>query len=128
MRERISLELAERIAERALELSKGPISVAIYDGFGWPVLCYRHQDAPPPTYEMARDRAWTAAMFGMPSDEVSSLGDINTSNWNDRVTTSPGGFPIEVNGKLLGGLGIAGYSPEEDKKLCVEVLKDIDGL
>jgi len=88
--------------------------------------------APIPTAEIARDKAWTAAAFRIPSSKVSQLGDLkvagygfNVQNWNERLTPIPGGVPILNAGRLIGAIGVCGETPKEDVILCQRVLNDI---
>ncbi len=126
----ISLELAEKLINCAVEKAKKlglSVSVAVVDEGGWLVALHRMDGAPPSTPEMARDKAWTAASFRMPTSKVSSFGSpINSSNLNDRVTTIPGGLPIKINGRVIGGIGIAGGIPEEDERICMDVLRMLE--
>jgi uncharacterized protein GlcG (DUF336 family) len=88
--------------------------------------------APIPTAEIARDKAWTAATFRIPSAEVSKFGDrnvpgygFNVQNWNERLTTIPGGMPILNEGRLIGAIGVCGGTPKEDVVICRNIFKDI---
>jgi uncharacterized protein GlcG (DUF336 family) len=78
-----------------------------------------------PSADIARDKAWTAAVFKLPSSEISRFGDsstpgfgLNAQNWNDRLTTIAGGLPIENGGEVIGGVGVSGGIPEEDVIIC----------
>jgi uncharacterized protein GlcG (DUF336 family) len=117
--------------KKAKEMGK-VCSIAIVDDNGWLVALHRMDGAPIPTAEIARDKAWTAATFRIPSAEVSQLGDpkvpgygFNVQNWNERLTTIPGGMPILNEGRLIGAIGICGETPKEDVILCRKILKDI---
>jgi uncharacterized protein GlcG (DUF336 family) len=107
-------------------------SIAIVDENGWLVALHRMDGTPIPTAEIARDKAWTAATFRIPSGDVSQLGDpkvpghgFNVQNWNERLTTIPGGTPILNQGRLIGAIGVCGETPKEDVMLCQNILKNI---
>ncbi len=133
----MNLEMAKKLLQASLEKAKkcGFIcSIAIVDEKGWLIALHRMDGAPIPTVEIARDKAWTAATFRRPSSEVSAYGDpavpgfgLNAQNWNDRLTTIPGGLPIRKNGNVIGAIGICGQTPKEDVLLCKMILKDIFG-
>ncbi len=114
---------------------KGKVcSIALMDEKGWLVALHRMDGAPIPSAEIARDKAWTAAVFRMPSSKLSQLGNpqahgygFNAQNWNDRLTIIPGGLPIWKEGQFLGGIGICGENPEEDLKLCQSILEEVFG-
>ena len=131
----MNLELAKRLlkigAAEAKNMGK-PCSIALVDENGWLVALHRMDGAPIPTAEIARDKAWTAATFRIPSAEVSQWGDpkvsgygFNVQNWNDRLTTSPGGFPIWENKHLIGAIGVCGQTPKQDVLIGKNILKDI---
>lgn len=71
-------------------------SIAIVDESGCLLALHRMDGAPIPTVDIARDKAWTAAVFRLPSSEISVFGNpkapgfgFNTQNWNDRLTPIP---------------------------------------
>ena len=131
----MNLELAKTILSTAISTSKEmrrPCSIAIVDDHGWLVALHRMDGAPIPTAEIARDKAWTAAVFRRPSSEVSAFGDLkapgygfNVQNWNERLTTIPGGVPILKEGRLVGAIGVCGATPKDDIILCQKVLHKI---
>jgi uncharacterized protein GlcG (DUF336 family) len=131
----MNLELAKRLlkigAAEAKNMGK-VCSIALVDENGWLVALHRMDGAPSPTAEIARDKAWTAAVFQMPSSDVSCYGDsrvpgsgFNLQNWNDRLTTIPGGLPIKDGDRLIGAIGCCGGTPEEDVFLCQKIIEEI---
>ncbi len=102
------------------------VSVCLSDAEGWPTVFYRMDGGLPPTAELARDKAWTAAAFRMPSGDISRYGiksfpglGIPTGGWNERVCPIPGGQPIfDAEGKLIGSIGVAGGSPAQDARIA----------
>ncbi len=120
----MTLDLAKKMIDAAIREAQkmGTLcSIAIVNENGWLVALHRMDGALIPTVDIARDKAWTAAAFRMPSSEITKFGDpsrsdfgFNTQNWNDRLTTIPGGFPIKDGGELIGGIGVSGGSPQQD--------------
>jgi uncharacterized protein GlcG (DUF336 family) len=131
----MNLEVAKKLLQTGIENAKemGKVcSIALVDENGWLVALHRMDGAPIPTAEIARDKAWTAAVFRRPSSEVSAYGDprvpgfgLNVQNWNDRLTTIPGGLPIWENNHLIGAIGVCGQTPREDVLIAKNILKDI---
>jgi uncharacterized protein GlcG (DUF336 family) len=131
----MNLKLAKTILSTAISKAKEMgkfCSIAIVDDHGWLVALHRMDGAPIPTAEIARDKAWTAATFRIPSAQVSQLGDpkvpgygFNVQNWNERLTTIPGGMPILNEGRLIGAIGVCGETPKEDVIICRNILKDV---
>jgi uncharacterized protein GlcG (DUF336 family) len=104
-------------------------SIAIVDDNGWLVALHRMDGALIPTADIARDKAWTAAVFRMPSSDVSQFGNpsspgagFNTQNWNDRLTTIPGGLPVKAGSEVIGGVGVCGGTPKQDVSLCQKII------
>ena len=131
----MNLELAKQLLKRGTAEAKNigkPCSIALVDENGWLVALHRMDGAPIPTADIARDKAWTAAVFRRPSSEVSAYGDpkapgfgLNAQNWNDRLTTIPGGLPIRDGDRLIGAIGCCGGTPEEDVFLCQKIIEKI---
>ena len=131
----MNLEMAKNILSIAISKSKEmgrSSSIAIVDDHGWLVALHRMDGAPIPTAEIARDKAWTAATFQISTSEVPRFGDsrmpgygFNVQNWNERLTTIPGGVPILNEGRLIGAIGVCGGTPKEDIVICQKVLNKI---
>jgi uncharacterized protein GlcG (DUF336 family) len=124
----ITLDTAKRMLTAGKEEARKMgifCSIAIVDGNGWLVALHRMDGALIPTADIARDKAWTAAVFKMPSSTVGQFGNpsspgsgFNTQNWNDRLTTIRGGLPIESGNEVVGGVGVCGGTPEQDVTVC----------
>ena len=89
----MNLEMAKKLLQTGIKKAKEmgrSCSIAIVDDNGWLVALHRMDGAPIPTAEIARDKAWTAAVFQIPSSDVSCFGDpknsrlgFNLQNWNE---------------------------------------------
>jgi uncharacterized protein GlcG (DUF336 family) len=131
----MNLEMAKKLLRAGIEKAKemGRVySIALVDENGWLVALHRMDGAPTPTVDIARDKAWTAATFQRPSSEVAQFGDprapgygLNAQNWNDRLTTIPGGMPIWDENHLIGAIGVCSENPEEDITLCQKVIEEM---
>ena len=121
---KINLDVAQKMIDAAIKEAQSMsilCSVAIADENGWLIALHRMDGALIPTVDIARDKAWTAAAFKMPSSEVTRFGDpsrpdfgFNTQNWNDRLTTIPGGLPIKNGSEVIGAVGVSGGTPQQD--------------
>lgn len=130
----MNLEMAKKLLQAGIEKAKKKgmlCSIAIVDENGWLVALHRMDGAPIPTAEMARDKAWTSAVFKMDSSRVSQFGDpkaqgygFNVQNWNDRLTTIPGGLPIWKGNHLIGAIGVSSNHPGKDVLLAKNILKE----
>jgi len=133
---KMNLELAKSLINKAISQAENMgifCSVVVVDDKGFLVAAYRMDSALIPTLDIARDKAWTAAVFRTPSSEVNKYGDpskanagFNTQNWNDRLTTIPGGLPVESAGKVIGSMGVSGGDPGEDVQVCRGALEVLE--
>jgi uncharacterized protein GlcG (DUF336 family) len=133
----MNLEMAKNVLQIGIKKAREMdrlCSIAIVDDHGWLVALHRMDGAPIPTAEIARDKAWTAATFKRPSAEVFQFGDpkvpgygFNVQNWNERLTTIPGGLPIWKDGQVIGAIGVCSQTPKEDVPFCQNILKEIFG-
>jgi uncharacterized protein GlcG (DUF336 family) len=131
----MNLDVAKKMIRAAIKRAEEMntlCSVAIVDDRGFLVALHRMDNAPIPTVDIARDKAWTAAAFRMPTSDIVKFGDasspgfgFNTQNWNDRLTTIPGGLPIKDGDNVIGGIGISGGTPEEDVAVCQSALATV---
>ncbi len=129
---RMTLDLANKIISMAVDHANqmgNTCSIVVVDENAWLVAIYRMDGAPSPTVDLARDKAWTAASFRMPSADITRFGDraspgfgFNTQNWNDRLTTIAGGLPIKHGEDIIGAIGVAGGTPEQDVAVCEAVM------
>jgi len=119
------VKVVEAAMARAEEMGLA-VSVCLSDAEGWPRVFYRMDGAIYPSAELARDKAWTAAAFRMPSSDISAYGvkslpglGIPTGGWNERVCPVPGGFPIfDGEGVIVGSIGVAGGTPVQDVRIA----------
>lgn len=131
----MNLDMAKKMIKAAIERAQKMnrlCSIAVVDDSGFLVALHRMDHAPIPTVDIARDKAWTAATFRMPSSDIAKFGDpsspgfgFSTQNWNDRLTTIPGGLPIKDGDEVIGGIGVGGGMPEEDVAVCQAALATI---
>lgn len=122
------------LTKRAFEEAKKQnlnISIAVARDSGLFLVIHRMDDTPMGTVEIARDKAWTAATFGIPTTEVSRYGvgkdagtSINRSGDNERLTTIPGGLPLLKDGKIFGAIGISGGTPQQDLQIARKIVKE----
>ena len=130
------INLARKLSSKAIDyiMSEGypHASIAVVDRWGELIALYRMDNAPIGTVELARDKAWTAAVFETESEDIIRFGNkdlpnygLNPVNWNERLTPIPGGIPIKIDGEVVGALGIASIEPDKDKHVAIEILKEI---
>ncbi|GMA97625.1 cob(I)yrinic acid a,c-diamide adenosyltransferase [Pelosinus sp. IPA-1] len=97
-----------------------PMVIAVVDVGGNLVAQHRMDGALLASVSLALDKAYTAVALKMPTHEVAPLvtpGNplfgLHTAN-GGRFIAFGGGFPIIVNGNIVGGLGVSGGAVDED--------------
>lgn len=128
----ITAEMAERMIDaaqkKALQIGV-PMVISIVDESGV-LKAYRRMDgAPLLSVEIAQNKAWTAASFGMATHDLHDFikDDPQLNNGivhTPRFTAYGGGFPIKIDREVIGGIGLSGghYSHDmECGKAALEV-------
>lgn len=97
------------------------INVALVDAAGTLVAFLRMPGAFLPSVEIAIDKAYTAAGFGLPTGTWPELLQQHSVAVRDglprrpRVVMFGGGLPVRVGEVCVGGIGISGGSESEDE-------------
>jgi uncharacterized protein GlcG (DUF336 family) len=123
----ISFELAQKMVDKAVAKAKEigvSENVVILDDGGNLKAFGRMDGAPLPTIEMAQNKAYTA-LFGISTQEFfnfiktdpSLLAGIPTLA---RMAAWGGGFPIKVNGEVVGAIGVSGAPTVQNDVDCAQ--------
>ena len=123
----ISSELAQKMVDAALAKAKElgvTENVAIVDDGGNLKAFSRMDGAPILSIQMAQNKAYTA-LFGVSTQEFfnfiqgdpSLLAGIPTLS---RVAAWGGGFPIKVNGEVVGAIGLSGAPAVQNDVDCAK--------
>ena len=131
----ITSEAAHRViaaAEAKASEIGVPMCIAIADTGGNLKAFSRMDGAALLSTQVAQDKAYTAVGFG-----------ISTAAWHDFIKDDPplaagatagidrlvifgGGFPITVDGNLVGGIGVSGGHYSEDSEVAEAALRALD--
>lgn len=113
----LSLSQAEKIVETVLEHAskiQQNISVAVVDANGTLLCVKRMETSFVVSADFALAKAYTAAVFGMPTETIGQYSapekpyyGINT-NFSGKFMVIAGGVPIHVGGKVVGAVGVGG--------------------
>jgi len=101
-------------------------TIAVTDNAGHLKAFHRADQAPFLTVEVAIDKAWTAASFGLAThvwNAVIGNSEVAQLAHRPRLVAVGGGYPILVEGKVVGGLGISGGNALQDQQACEMALK-----
>jgi len=121
----ISFELAQKLVDKAVAKAREigvSENVAILDDGGNLKAFSRMDGASVPTIEIAQNKAYTA-LFGVSTQEFfnfiqgdpSLLAGLPTLA---RVAAWGGGFPIKVNGEVIGAIGVSGAPAVQNDVDC----------
>jgi uncharacterized protein GlcG (DUF336 family) len=117
--------------EKALEIGK-PMVIAIVDEAGELKAFERMDGAPMLSVKLAQDKAYTAVSFGMPShgwhdfikDDAPLLhGIVHT----ERLVVFGGGYPVSIDGEMVGGIGVSGAHYSDDMQVAEAGLAALEG-
>jgi uncharacterized protein GlcG (DUF336 family) len=121
----ISFELAQKMVDKAVAKARElgvSENVAILDDGGNLKAISRMDGAPIPTIEMAQNKAYTALLgvstqdfFNFIPGDPSLLAGIPTLS---RVAAWGGGFPMKVDGELVGAIGVSGAPTVQNDVDC----------
>jgi uncharacterized protein GlcG (DUF336 family) len=123
IRPSVSAELAQAIIAGSVAqaaVDGGAFSVAVVDESGVLKAFHRMDGAGLITVQIAQDKAYTAAGFGLPSDGwFDFIKDdeplrVGAPTGIDRLVVFGGGYPITVDGALVGGVGVSGGHYTQD--------------
>jgi cob(I)alamin adenosyltransferase len=126
-RELIALARAE--AERI----GAPMSIAVVDSAGHVVALERMDGASFMTPDVAIAKAYTAAAVKLPTEDLAGVlkdhPEVLTSiavASHGRFMAAMGGFPVAVDGEVVGAIGASGGSGEQDVAVAKAALTGSD--
>jgi uncharacterized protein GlcG (DUF336 family) len=122
-------KLADDARAMALDLGKA-LSIAVVDYGGFVVLVERMDGARPMTPSIALSKAYSAAVMQRPTFMLEGWRNSDPVFFTQvgrmgqyPIVATKGGFTLKRDGEIVGGLGISGGSPDEDQKVCEDVLR-----
>jgi uncharacterized protein GlcG (DUF336 family) len=104
------------------------VTAVVVDESGRLIALGRMDSARPITVDIAMNKAYTAASFQQPTEE---LNGVAGQAWfqslivysNGRVTAGGGAIPIEETGKVVGAMAVSGGTDEQDHRCCELALR-----
>lgn len=129
-------DLCEKLCDATREKSSQmgvDISFAIYDEHAYPLLYRRFGDAPVLSTTLVLQKAYTAALMFMPTEKLAKLccegGPLMGLQNNDpEITLVSGGYPLYVEDRCVGGIGVGGGRGNEDSIIAEYVLSVFEKL
>ena len=129
-------ELCDKLCAAAREKSKEigiDISFAIYDENGLPRAYRRYGEALVLSITLVPGKAYTAAVTQCKTKNVAAAAaegqPLMAIQTNDtRITLVAGGYPLFVNGKIAGGVGVGGGTEKQDCAIAEYVVSVFEKL
>lgn len=128
----LTLEWAFKMAQAAESKAEEigvPIVFSVVDTAGNIVLLHRMEGSLLASLELSPNKAYTAVALKMATHELvpaiqpgAELYGIQLSNQN-KIVTFGGGYPLEINQHIIGGIGVSGGTVTEDMLIATEALK-----
>ena len=109
------------------------ISFAVYDESGLPRVFRRFGEALVLSSTLVPGKAYTSAVTQRRTKDVAEAakegGSLMAIQTNDpRITLDAGGYPLFVNEKIVGGIGVGGGTEEQDCTVAEYVVSVFDEL
>ncbi|MFD6280002.1 heme-binding protein [Streptomyces sp. NPDC060209] len=133
----ISLDAAEEIIDAAHKRAQAfgkAVSVAVVDAGGFVVAIRRPDGARPLTPDIARAKAYTAAVMQRPGKMLKKWQESQPVFFAQLsqlpgaampIVAAEGSVTIKRDGEIIGGLGIAGGTADEDQQIADDVLESL---
>lgn len=111
-------------ARAAAEQMQVTVSIAVVDDGGYLLAFVRMDGAHKLTPQMAISKAYTSAIYRRPTAEMGQMpAELLAAARNAGlypVLTMPGAVPVRSGEILIGAIGVAGASPEQDAQCATE--------
>ena len=119
---RMTLATATTMAQAAVDActKKGiQIGVTVVDRDGQVQVALRDTIAAPITLPISKGKAYAAVNFNVPSSQLKDRanGPIGRT---PGVVMAAGGLPVQVGGKLIGGIGVSGAPSGKTDEECAQ--------
>jgi uncharacterized protein GlcG (DUF336 family) len=131
----MSIGLAEARAiivaaqRKAMEVGK-PVTIVVVDSGGFAIASERMDGARPLTTSIAIAKAYTAAVMQRPTRMLKGWCDSQPTFFaqvsrmgHHPIVATDGGLTIKKGGEVLGGVGVAGGTGDDDQEIAEEALR-----
>ncbi len=123
----VTTESAHRMiaaAEQKAREMGHSLAIAVVDESGVLKAFSRMDNAPLLSVQVAQDKAYTAAGFGLATDAwydfIKSDPPLaaGATTGVDRLIIFGGGYPVTINNLVVGGIGVSGAQPSQDMEVA----------
>ncbi len=125
-------KMAGYVEEKANEIGV-PMVFSVVDEGGNLVYFQRMPGSLLISVKVSQDKAYTACSLKAPTSALADLTKPGDPLWSlhnsgdGRIVCFGGGYPIEVEGKVIGAIGVSGGSAEEDMSVATYALEKMQG-
>jgi uncharacterized protein GlcG (DUF336 family) len=134
---KMNLKVAKRLIKGAEQEAKNigvSMVISVVDEGGNLTAIHRMDDAWLASIDIAHNKAWTAVALKMPTSDLAEatvphaeLYGLNTTN-NGRIVIFGGGIPLEMNDRVIGGVGVSGSSVGDDVQVAEAAVEVFEKL
>lgn len=130
MKQAITQQLIQQAISMA-DSKQQKIAVSVCDTHG-ELLGYLRMDGVSVQAGMlAQNKAYTSARDRQPSGNLGAWAKSSgtpIASWTDnRITGFMGGVPIELDGEVIGAIGISGLAQEDDEAIAILAVSNVLG-
>ena len=125
-------KMAEYVEEKANEIGV-PMVFSAVDAGGNLIYFQRMEGSLLISVKVSQDKAYTACALKCPTAALADITKPGDSLWSlhnsgdGRIVCFGGGYPVEVDGKVIGAIGISGGTAEEDMAVATYALEKMQG-
>ncbi|EJK72644.1 hypothetical protein THAOC_05806 [Thalassiosira oceanica] len=116
-------QLVMAAAEKEARSHGWLVTIAIADAGGNPLLVKRMDGAFAASFQIAVEKARTAAMFEKKTGALEAMANVKDGESRTALLSAPfvlmcGGLPITSKGSTLGSIGVSGVAPDQDEMIA----------
>jgi ATP:cob(I)alamin adenosyltransferase len=125
-------KMAGYVEEKAREIGVPMVFSAVDEG-GNLLYFQRMEGALLISIKVSQDKAYTSCILKCPTSALADITKPGESLWSlhnsadGRIVCFGGGYPIEVDGKIIGAIGVSGGTAEQDMSVATYALEKMQG-
>ncbi|MBZ9686048.1 cob(I)yrinic acid a,c-diamide adenosyltransferase [Clostridium estertheticum] len=101
-----------------------PVVIAIANQWGTIIAVHFMDGALPGSYDIAVNKAYTSAIFRLGTLKLGQMSKVGQTlqginDTNSRIVIFGGGYPLMINNKVVGSVGVSGGNGEQDDEIAL---------
>lgn len=115
--------MLEKMEKKATSIDL-PVVIAIANQWGSIIAVHFMDGALPGSYDIAVNKAYTSAIFRLGTLNLGQMSEAGRtlqgiSNTDRRIVIFGGGYPLKINNKVVGSVGVSGGNGEQDDEIAL---------